>query len=86
MLKIIVHQAESVPNFERFTNVDPLVAVIFQGKSTSKIVRWRRDFTQERPNKRNGKDRRAIRNGKKYERTIGRISLLHALFRRSNFR
>lgn len=31
MLKVIVHNAESVPNLERFTNIDPLVALIFQG-------------------------------------------------------
>lgn len=31
MLKVIVHNAERIPNLERFTNVDPLVTLIFQG-------------------------------------------------------
>lgn len=33
MLKVIVHNAESVPNLERFTNVDPMVTLIFQGRA-----------------------------------------------------
>ena len=32
MLKITVHNAERIPNLERFTSVDPLVTLIFQGK------------------------------------------------------
>ena len=35
MLKVIVHNAESVPNLERFTNVDPMVTLIFQGRTKS---------------------------------------------------
>ncbi|CAF0934963.1 unnamed protein product [Rotaria sordida] len=31
MLKVTVHNAERIPNMERFTNVDPMVTVIFQG-------------------------------------------------------
>jgi hypothetical protein len=31
MLKITVHNAEHIPNVERFANVDPMVALIFQG-------------------------------------------------------
>ncbi len=31
MLKVTVHNAERIPNVERFTSVDPLVTLIFQG-------------------------------------------------------
>ncbi len=31
MLKVTVHNAERIPNVERFINVDPMVTLIFQG-------------------------------------------------------
>lgn len=31
MLKVTIHNAESVPNLERITDVNPIVTVIFQG-------------------------------------------------------
>jgi hypothetical protein len=34
MLKITVHNAERIPNVERFTSVDPMVTLIFQGMYT----------------------------------------------------
>ncbi|CAF3639300.1 unnamed protein product [Adineta steineri] len=40
MLKVIVHNAEHVPNSERFTNIDPMVVVIFQG--ITKQTTWQR--------------------------------------------
>ncbi|CAF1161705.1 unnamed protein product [Rotaria sp. Silwood1] len=40
MLKVIVHNAERVPNLERFSTVDPMVAVIFQG--ITKQTTWQR--------------------------------------------
>ncbi|CAF1089117.1 unnamed protein product [Rotaria sordida] len=40
MLKVTVHNAERIPNMERFTNVDPMVTVIFQG--IKKQTNWQR--------------------------------------------
>ncbi|CAF0920234.1 unnamed protein product [Rotaria sordida] len=40
MLKVIVHNAERVPNLERFSTVDPMVTVIFQG--ITKQTNWQR--------------------------------------------
>ncbi|CAF5029105.1 unnamed protein product [Rotaria sp. Silwood1] len=40
MLKVTVHNAERIPNLERFTNVDPLVTLIFQG--IKKQTNWQR--------------------------------------------
>lgn len=37
MLKITVHNAERIPNLERFTNVDPMVTLIFQGMDVNKL-------------------------------------------------
>ncbi|CAF1425575.1 unnamed protein product [Adineta ricciae] len=40
MLKVTVHNAEHIPNVERFTSVDPLVRLIFQG--VKKQTNWQR--------------------------------------------
>ena len=37
MLKVTVHNAERIPNLERFTNVDPMVTLIFQGMYVYKL-------------------------------------------------
>ncbi len=37
MLKITVHNAERIPNLERFTSVDPMVTLIFQGMYVHKL-------------------------------------------------
>jgi hypothetical protein len=37
MLKVTVHNAERIPNLERFTNVDPMVTLIFQGMYVHKL-------------------------------------------------
>ena len=37
MLKVTVHNAERIPNLERFTSVDPMVTVIFQGMYVYKL-------------------------------------------------
>jgi len=37
MLKITVHNAERIPNMERFTNIDPMVTLIFQGMYVYKL-------------------------------------------------
>jgi hypothetical protein len=37
MLKVTVHNAERIPNMERFTNIDPMVTLIFQGMYVHKL-------------------------------------------------
>jgi hypothetical protein len=37
MLKITVHNAERIPNMDRFTNIDPMVTLIFQGMYVYKL-------------------------------------------------